>query len=115
MDSNLEFEKLKRKHRRLTTIFILFLLCIAAFIGYTIYQRNLPKPTITLEEYNDSLLFKQTSLTLDEVIHSEELLNFYSICEASDKVSREELVVDLPNRRIYNKDRDVCLGYYNKF
>lgn len=113
MDTNIAFEKLKRKYRRLTTIFILIMLCLATSIGYIIYQRNLPDALVTSEWFNHSILSKQTSLTVEEVIHSEELLNLYTICERLVKISKEELIVDLPNRRVYTKSKDACVHYFH--
>lgn len=111
MKSN--FENFKRKKSGTTFGFLLFMLIISAVIVFSAEKIETSEQEITFEEYKNSLLFEQTSLTLDEVVESEELLNFYSLCNNVDKTTEEELIVDIQNKRIYPESKEYCVVYFH--
>ena len=111
MKSN--FENFKRKKSGVTFGFLLFMLVVSAVIVFSVERIDTSKQEITYEEYKDSLLFKQSSLTLEEVVESEELLNFYSLCNNVDKATEEELIVELQTKRIYTKSKEYCIVYFH--
>lgn len=108
-----DFANFKRKKSGTTFGFLLFMLVISAVIVFSTESIETSEQEITFEEYKDSLLFEQTSLTLDEVVESEELLNFYTLCNNVDKATDEELLVELSTKRIYTESKEHCVVYFH--